>query len=177
MQEHYSVDQSSDSPPTSVGESLDPRYIVLQRQTGAIWSVLLALFWGAVVAAAIVWSDLREEFHIPLVVLWSVLTIAHFWWGQVKPRLHYRYASYQVDPEQIEIRRGYWVRSVINIPRSRVQHTDVSQGPFERRHGLGTLHIYTAGVSNSVVLLPGLDHARALAIRDLLLPRERAARA
>jgi membrane protein YdbS with pleckstrin-like domain len=156
-------------------EKLDPRYVTLMRQTGGLWSIGLSLFWGAIVAAVIRFSDLRDEFHAPLVILWVVLTIAHAWWGQVRPRLHYCHSSFQVDSEQIEIARGYLVRSIINIPRSRVQHTDVSQGPFERRHGLGTLHIYTAGVSHAMVPLPGLEHTRALAIRDQLLPRERPA--
>ena len=57
-------------------------------------------------------------------------------------------------------------RKVINVPRSRVQHTDVSQGPLERGHGLGTLVIYTAGTDHARVDLPGLDHATALRIRD-----------
>ena len=58
------------------------------------------------------------------------------------------------------------------MPRSRVQHTDVSQGPLERGYGLGTLVIYTAGTDHAKVDLHGLDHATALAIRDHLLPRE-----
>lgn len=157
-------------------EKHDPRYVTLMRQTGALWSIALSLFWGAAIAAAITWTRLPAQYRIPLIVLWAVLTLAHVWWGQARPRLFYRHSSFQVDDEYIEIHRGVLVRSVINLPRSRVQHTDVSQGPFERRHGLGTLHIYTAGVSHAMVPLPGLDHARALAIRDLLLPRERTAR-
>ncbi len=58
------------------------------------------------------------------------------------------------------------------MPRSRVQHTDVSQGPLERSHGLGTLVIYTAGTEHARVELGGLDHGTALLIRDHLLPRE-----
>jgi membrane protein YdbS with pleckstrin-like domain len=52
-----------------------------------------------------------------------------------------------------------------------VQHTDVSQGPLERRYGLGTRVIFTAGTDHARVDLKGLDHATALAIRDHLLPR------
>ena len=81
-----------------------------------------------------------------------------------------RHASYRLDEQGIEIREGVIWRRVINVPRSRVQHIDVSQGPFERRYGIGTLAIYTAGVRHAMVALPGLDHARALRIRDFLLP-------
>ena len=56
------------------------------------------------------------------------------------------------------------------MPRSRVQHTDVSQGPLERKLGLGTLVIYTAGTDHARVALSGLDHSTALDIREHLLP-------
>ena len=58
------------------------------------------------------------------------------------------------------------------MPRSRVQHIDVSQGPIERRYGLGTLVIYTAGTDHAKVVLSGLEHGRALRIREHLLPSE-----
>lgn len=156
-------------------EKLDPRYVTALRESGALWSIVLSLFWGSCFAALILWSDLPDVWHVPLMLAWLVLTVAHVWWRWFRAQLLYRYAAFHVDDEQIEIHRGFFVRAIINIPRSRVQHTDVSQGPFERRHGLGTLQIYTAGVSHAVVPLAGLEHSRALAIRDLLLPRERPA--
>ena len=63
----------------------------------------------------------------------------------------------------------FW-REVVNVPRSRVQHTDVSQGPLERRYGLGTLVVYTAGTDHAKVTLGGLDHGVALGIREHLMP-------
>jgi uncharacterized protein len=100
---------------------------------------------------------------VTLVLAWS----SHSW-----PPLEHRYASYKVDEQGIEIRRGVVWRQVVNVPRSRVQHTDVSQGPLERTHGLGTLAIYTAGTDHAQVDLHGLDYQTALRIRDHLLPRE-----
>ena len=80
------------------------------------------------------------------------------WLAQCWPAIDYSHTSYRVDDEGIEIRRGVWWRTVTNVPRSRVQHTDVSQGPFERNHGLGTLVVYTAGTDHAKVELGGLDH-------------------
>jgi membrane protein YdbS with pleckstrin-like domain len=51
-----------------------------------------------------------------------------------------------------------------------VQHSDVSQGPLERRYGLGTLVVYTAGTSHSKVNLSGLEFNVAQRIRGHLLP-------
>jgi membrane protein YdbS with pleckstrin-like domain len=91
--------------------------------------------------------------------------LSHRW-----PEISYRHTFYRVDPQGIEIRRGVVWRRTINVPKSRVQHTDVSQGPLQRPYGLGTLVIYTAGTDHAKVELPGLSHARALRIRDHLLP-------
>ena len=77
---------------------------------------------------------------------------------------------YGIDERGLEIRRGVIWKRVVNVPRSRVQHTDVSQGPLERRYGLGTLVIYTAGTEYARITLAGLEHAVALALRENLMP-------
>lgn len=110
---------------------------------------------------------------LPVVLgLAALLVAALAWSAHMWPRLEHRHASYLVAPIGIEIRRGVLWRRTINIGRSRVQHTDVSQGPLERRFGLATLRIYTAGTDHAKVDLPGLEHAVALRIRDHLLPGE-----
>jgi hypothetical protein len=92
-------------------------------------------------------------------------------WLSVRwPEISYRHTFYRVDSQGIEIRRGVFWRRTITVPKSRVQHTDVSQGPLQRRYALGTLVIYTAGTDHAKVDLPGLNHARAMRIRDHLLP-------
>ena len=105
-------------------------------------------------------------------MVWAALNGAAAWHAQSWPAIAYRHSFYRVDARGIEIRRGVYWRTIINIPRSRVQHTDVSQGPLERTHDLGTLVIYTAGTDHSRVDLPGLAHVNALRIREHLLPRE-----
>ena len=77
------------------------------------------------------------------------------WLSYVWPEVHYRHLSYVLDAEGIEIRSGVWWREVISVPRSRVQHIDVSQGPMERSFGLGRLVVYTAGTDHSRVELAG----------------------
>ena len=57
------------------------------------------------------------------------------------------------------------------MPRSRIQHTDVSQGPYQRRFGLATLVVYTAGTEHASIAIEGLRHETALAFRDALLAR------
>jgi membrane protein YdbS with pleckstrin-like domain len=54
------------------------------------------------------------------------------------------------------------------VPRSRIQHTDVGQGPIEGRLGLAHLTVYTAGTHQASTTLAGIRYERALAIRKEL---------
>ena len=153
-----------------VEHRLDPRYLMLRKRRGWINAIVYPLIWLAIVSAAVGLFAFRDFVIRPTYALWGIWAIAYAIWCVRKPILAYRHASYRVSEHGIEIREGVIWRRVINVPRSRVQHIDVSQGPFERRHGIGTLAIYTAGVRHAMVALPGLDHARALRIRDFLLP-------
>ena len=157
--------------------SLDPRVVPLERIVGWITFAPLALvtFVGAAVLALAGGADdapLPWFAGAAVMGAWAAGAAAlavhtHRW-----PAISYRHSSYRLDDEGIEIRRGVFWQEIVNVPRSRVQHTDVSQGPLERRYGLGTLVIYTAGTDHARVALSGLDHGLALQIREHLLPRE-----
>jgi uncharacterized protein len=152
---------------------LDPRSIPLQQTIG--WIVTAVVSGLSLFPMFIVWAASGFSLIVLFVIgpLWLVLIGLIAWHGQRWPPIEYRHASYRVDERGIEIRKGVYWRKVINVPRSRVQHTDVAQGPLERKHGLATLVIYTAGTDHAKVGLSGLDHATALRIREHLLPTER----
>jgi membrane protein YdbS with pleckstrin-like domain len=167
------------APPIADGveRSLDRRTIALDRTVGSIVAVVLALvsFVAAIVLAAVGAPGGRPLPWIASAALlagWAVLALALAVFVYRWPAVTYRYTRYRVDAQGIEIRRGVYWRRIIDVPRSRVQHTDVSQGPLERRYGLGTLVIYTAGTDHARVALSGLDHATASLIREHLLPGE-----
>lgn len=151
---------------------LDPAYVPAQRVTGWIAFALIMSAWST--ATAVVWlvDDIPRWVDVLFagggVALGALLVWLAVWW----PALAYRCWSYRLDDQGIEIRSGVVFRRVTTVPRSRVQHTDVSQGPIERRYGLGTLVIYTAGTEHARVDLPGLAHATATQVRDALLPRD-----
>lgn len=85
------------------------------------------------------------------------------------PPLAYKRLRFGVDETGIAIESGVIWRSRIALPRVRIQHTDVSQGPLERHYGIGTLKLYTAGSRHTRIELPGLQHEEAIALRDALL--------
>ena len=152
---------------------LDPRYVTVQRITGWVMFGILMSMWAASFAVVFL---LREDGLRWLV--WSLgisgalIAPLLIWLATGWPALSYEHYSYRLDEMGIEIRSGVFFQSVTTVPRSRVQHTDVAQGPIARRFGLGTLVVYTAGTQYARVSLPGLEYGTAVAIRDMLLPRD-----
>ena len=153
-------------------QRLDRRFIDVRQIVGLITSAVLAVL--ALVALVSIAAAIRPSWS--LIGLgaagWVLATAALTWRLYTWPAKSFEYASYRLDADGLEIRRGVIWRTIINVPRTRVQHTDVSQGPVERSHGLSTLVIHTAGTDHAQVVLPGLSREDAIALRDQLLPRD-----
>jgi len=177
------TEQPANQPQTAAQESepawrpdgefrhVDPRYVPAERfsswiTTGVVGVLVAALLVSLLIA---LWPPGWGMAVITLCVLAFMgmlvwLTIRH-------PQWVYDHLRYAVTEKGIEIHRGIFWRRIINVPRSRIQHTDVSQGPVARRHGIATLQVYTAGTQHFEVDLPGLSHDVALQIRDFLVGR------
>jgi len=160
------------APPPATVQQLDPRVISVNRIAGAIVGVI---FSGLHLIGAV---SLFFAGDVPLwgrglfALSWFPVTGLLLWLAVKWPVIEYRHWRYRVDAEGIEIWSGVIWRQQVVVPKSRVQHIDVSQGPVERSYGLATLSIHTAGTEYSKVDLPGLAHAVALTIRDALLPKD-----
>jgi membrane protein YdbS with pleckstrin-like domain len=156
-------------PPIADGvmRQLDPNTIRVERTASWIFTAIVGVVLLVQLGVNLFGGPLRIAIGLGLTVVVGGFFgwLSHRW-----PEISYRHTFYRVDPQGIEIRRGVVWRRVITVPKSRVQHTDVSQGPLQRTYSLGTLVIYTAGTDHAKVELPGLSHARALRIRDHLLP-------
>jgi uncharacterized protein len=150
---------------------LDPRVIEFDRLVG--WIVTFVLAGVSLVGLFMAWlaGDLLDWAGPVAGPAWSLLVAGLAWHAYRWPELSYARTSYVLDDQGIEIRMGVLWRRIISVPRSRVQHIDVTQGPMQRSYGLATLVIFTAGTAHSSVPLAGLAHETALAVRDLLLPR------
>jgi membrane protein YdbS with pleckstrin-like domain len=148
---------------------LDPRSIRVNQISGGI---LAAFLCGAMLVAVIA-AGIVGPFGLfgGLLLLGGWLLASALLTGLLVawPPLSYRHTFYEVTDQGIRIRRGVLWRNVTSVPRSRIQHTDVSQGPIERAFELATLVIYTAGTHHASISLSGLARETALLIRDHLI--------
>lgn len=106
-----------------------------------------------------------QALKLPLSLASLVLLPAFGAWLALK---QYRYTRWRLDAQGFALRRGRLWRHETRVPASRVQHLDLKRGPLERRFGLATLVIHTAGTRHSAVAVAGLDAADAERLRDRL---------
>lgn len=139
---------------------VSPGAIGVWRSQAVVGAMVVAL-----AATVLLLPRAGSEWSLLVVALTATALAASWIW----PPLYYRHLRYGVDATGIVIERGVLWRSRIALPRVRIQHTDVSQGPLQRYFGIGTLKLYTAGSRHTMIVLPGLDHADAIALRDALL--------
>ncbi|HEX4932988.1 MAG TPA: PH domain-containing protein [Gemmatimonadaceae bacterium] len=161
-----------DQTPLADWRQPDSRKIDLDREVGWIVTAVLSLGWVLTTIVLLLVNDVPWIISRGMALAWIPLTIGIAALSYRWPVIEHRHSRYRVDEELIRIEHGVFWRSSIAVPRSRVQHLDVAQGPLQRRHGLATLFIYTAGTEYSQVSLPGLSHEVAQSLRDALLPRE-----
>lgn len=150
--------------------AVDPRSMFVARLVGipTIACIALVPFVGVTIGWAL--GGVATWLYVPLLLGWVVITGCAFFIGHRWPELHHRHLRYRVDGAGVRIRSGVLWRKVVSIPTSRVQHTDVSQGPVQRNYGIATLTVYTAGTEGASIALSGLEHGVAKRLRDHLLP-------
>ena len=133
---------------------------------------IVAMIWAAVPAAAAAALELAQvfgaerilppgSFLIPILLVFGWLVI-------MLPVRRYNHRGYHMGEDRIRIVRGYLFHSDTIVPFGRIQHIDVDHGPIQRRYGLATLTVHTAGNHNSTVSLPGLAHEDAITIREII---------
>jgi uncharacterized protein len=141
-------------------QQVDPKAV-------AVWH-WMGLIVASVCSLPFVGFAIRASTPFAFAILAVYLAVA-VWIVWLYPRAYYHALEFGIDDHGITIERGVWWRSHTSLPRIRVQHSDVSQGPLQRRYGVATLKLYTAGSHYNKVELPGLRHDEAVAIRDALI--------
>ena len=153
-------------------QRLDPRSVTAGRLGGWTFTGVLLLVVAGSVLAALIGTG------APLVSWLATGALALLFFGGLAlashhgPRVRYETTWVGLDEDGLEFEHGWLWRHQISVPRSRIQHTDVTQGPYERRFGLATLVVYTAGTEHASIPIEGLSHETALAFRDALLARD-----
>lgn len=72
---------------------------------------------------------------------------------------------FSISEKMIIIKKGIFIKKVIYIPMSRVQHVNTSQGPLMKKYNLREIIINTAGGTHSI---PCIEGEKALFIQETI---------
>lgn len=141
-------------------QRLDPDSIKVTRIIAAAISLVI-------LTAGLVLSILNSNYWLLLgasVIGLLLFTILYFW-----AQKSYDYSYYWLCEEGLYIQSGVFWRKKTLVPQNRVQHSDVGQGPLQRKYKLATLTVHTAGTRTASVDLSGVSHETALDLRGKLV--------
>ncbi len=145
----------------------DPKALTLHQVIGGL--VTAGVTVGLMIVSGLLVVLRGDSPIVPFLLLaFGGLWIVVAFFSLVFPRWAHRRYHYRADEQGLEILRGVWWRRRIRVPRSRLQHTDVAQGPLERQLGLGSLIVHTAGTHNASITLSGVTLEAARAAREIL---------
>ncbi len=85
------------------------------------------------------------------------------------PSLAFERTAWLLADDALRVRGGVLVHAEVAIPRQRVQHVDVRQGPIERWLGLAHLQVHTASGLGADGSIPGIELAVAEDLRRQLV--------
>lgn len=152
--------EKDDSPKVKAMTPLHPNQIWLLRIRTLIAAVTMVL------PVFVLDFALRDEHWLPAGLAPAVVALAGLIVLILLPQRRYRGWAYREEADELHIRHGLLIRVRTVVPFGRVQHIDTTQGPIERRLGLATLILHTAGTRSAAVSLPGLREADAEEMRD-----------
>ncbi|MCF6299872.1 MAG: PH domain-containing protein [Proteobacteria bacterium] len=144
-------------------KKLDANYPKLLKLSTGIFLVLIPT-----VPVLLISYSLLDKWYLSLASLISVWTLLYFLLITYLKKWCEKY-QYSLSEEGLNIHRGVFWQQQIIVPRNRVQHIDITNGPLERKYKLSKLILHTAGTRNASVTLNGLNHEEAAALRQELI--------
>ena len=149
----------------------------LQPIEASYWKVLqlewliTAFIFLAVGASAIFFI---RPIQTPLIIglasgVWLTISLISYW------IIHnsFKRKAYALREKDAMYRSGWIFRELKVCPFNRIQHCSVHAGPLERRWGLASISLYTAGSEGSDLRIPGLTEASAATIREFIMQKVR----
>jgi len=153
-------------------QRVSPKYApaVLWLSIGFFALVSLGVLAASLIADGLD-SGLFTPFAVPFIAGGLALFVLLTW-------LAWKSASvirYAVREHDVIVRTGIFWRKETVQPIVRIQHVEQAQGPIDKRLGLYTLKLFSAGTGHVTFQIPGLEVRTAAKLKRFLLEKTRKA--
>lgn len=114
------------------------------------------------------WFDWHETLRLGLTLgVVAVTIICVFFTGYKKIADPLKY--YALREYDLSFQSGWIFRKKVTQPITRIQHIELKRGPIERKVGLATLQVFSAGGALHTFEIPGLALSKAQKLRQYIL--------
>ena len=147
-------------------QSLSEQYAPLNRLINLGFTLLVCMFGMALYFQSFV--DLPKGLinSLPFLI-WAVAIFGFlFTWLSFARDL---VKSYSLRTLDLHYTSGLFFRKVVSQPITRIQHIELKRGPIERKVGLATLQVFSAGGEMHTFQIPGLPVDTAQQLRQYIL--------
>jgi len=138
-------------------QAISPKYrtinITLNLLLTAIAMLVLSILPLDVITQTEDWDWMQNNsvwLYIAIGALGSLFVIYHFFADPI--------IQYAVREHDVHFQTGLFFRKFISQPILRVQHIELKRGPIERKFGLATLQVFSAGGISHTFEIPGLEY-------------------
>lgn len=141
-------------------KAVEPEYYHVIRFSWLLSILVLA----AILFAVIFFVPKLQKPHFMVIAggIWLTYTISRY----ILDRKAFQNLSYAIRGHDLIHRSGWFVERIRTAPFNRVQHSNVTAGPLERRYDLATLILYTAGTEGADIRIAGLKREDAFRLKD-----------
>ena len=135
--------------------------------------VTLSCIWlGGLTAVGAVIAILTKA---PWVWAFPGVSLAFLGWALWLIPRQVRAIGYAEREDDLLVRKGILLRTIVVVPYGRMQYVDVTAGPLARSVGIASVQLHTASAQTDAEI-PGLPAAEAARLRDQLASRGEARR-
>ena len=161
-----------DQLPAAENLSLQPVQATYKKVLRTEWLLLLFALLAATGVLLATVSFFRQPVGI-LLLAFAVLLFSGLRFLFIEKS--FPFLAYALREKDLVWQSGWLLRSTKLCPFNRIQNCSVQSGPLERRYGLSSLIVYTAGSFSADIKIPGLLQADADTMRHFILEKIHAA--
>lgn len=138
----------------------------LERDYLTVERISLGIAMGILLAIVLSFFLSIERLHDPVIILSAAMLFTLFVAiNVVAIHINYKYSGYAIREKDLLYRSGWLQRKTRIVLINRIQHVSVQSGPLERRFGLASVSVFTAGSAAADFTIKGIKEETAKKIK------------
>ncbi|MFY8326862.1 PH domain-containing protein [Pseudoalteromonas sp. ZZD1] len=128
------------------------------------WLLFYVPLMAVLAAVCFFNQNFANAAQTPLMIGLPIILVVSLIFNLISVRLK----GIAVRSHDIAYQKGVIWQQVTILPLSRIQHTEIHRGPLERKLGLASLRLYSAGGMSADLNISGLSHTDCKDIRQFI---------